>query len=167
MLWALDPTVNAVNKWSQWPQSHPQQQWKTLNPQNQHACGNCTKSHAPGWAFYPAKDCTCSSCGRIGHWDVRCQITSSRQKDPNKSHPDVDPKVENKSIPHCWYRQWLWLPRQWSLCCHHRCSPTSFCLTRLGVWRWQYQAQCTVTLSGPKCPLSDNSTPYQHALPSP
>ena len=42
-------TINAVNKWSQQPQCFPQQQQqKASNPQNQHACGNCTKSHAPG-----------------------------------------------------------------------------------------------------------------------
>ena len=41
-LWSK--TVNAVNKWSWQPQSHPQQQQqKTLNPQHQHACGNYTK----------------------------------------------------------------------------------------------------------------------------
>ena len=81
-------TVNAVNKWSQWPQSHPQQQQqKTSKPQNQHAWRNCTKSHAPGRAFCPAKDSTCQSCGKIGHWDARCWSSSGRQKDPNKKPP--------------------------------------------------------------------------------
>ena len=36
-------TASAVKKWSQQPQSHPQQQQpKMANLQNQHACGNCT-----------------------------------------------------------------------------------------------------------------------------
>ena len=81
-------TVSAVNKWSQWPQSYPQQQQqKTLNPQNQHVGRNCTKSNAPGRVSCPAKDCTCQSCGTIGHWDIRCQSTSSKQKDPKKKPP--------------------------------------------------------------------------------
>ena len=106
-------TVNAVNKWSQWPQSHPkQQQQKTSKPQNQHACGNCTKSHAPGRASCPAKDSTFWSCGKTGHWDARCCSASSTQKDPNKKPPrheanggkqkqtySVD--VGNDCNPHC------------------------------------------------------------------
>ena len=38
---------------------------------------------------------------------------------------------KTKADPHCWCRQWLWPPVQWSLCHYNRCAPTSFCLTRL------------------------------------
>ena len=93
-------TVNAVNKQSQWPWPHPQQQQKTLNSQNQHVCGNCTKSHAPSRASCPAKESTCWSCGRIGHWDVRSQSTSGKQKDPNKNPPWCWPKGGKQKQTH-------------------------------------------------------------------
>ena len=124
-------TVNAVNKWSQWPQSHPQQQQqKTLNPKNQDRFGNCTKSHAPGRASCPAKDSTCQSCGRIGHWDVRYWSSSGKLNDPIKMLPsgkqkqthtldvgnDYDPQCDEVSViaidvhPH--HSAWLgWKPR--------------------------------------------------------
>ena len=54
----------------------------------------------------------------------------------------------------------------WSMCHHHGCSSTSSCLNRLEVQRWPFQARCMVTSSCPKCPLSNKSTPYQHALPT-
>ena len=54
---------------------------KMLTPQNQHA-----------WRNYPAKDSTCWSCGKIGHWSVRCQSTSSKQKDLSKKPPRHRPK---------------------------------------------------------------------------
>ena len=76
---------------------------KTLNPHNLHTCGNCTKSHAPGRASCPAKDSTCQSCGRIGHWDIRCQSTSSKQKDPNKKPPRHEPKSGKQKQTHTVY----------------------------------------------------------------
>ena len=73
---------------------------KTSTPQNQHACGNCTKFNAPSRASYPAKDSTCWSGGRIGHWDVRCQNTSSKQRDPNKKPPRCGPKGGKQKHAH-------------------------------------------------------------------
>ena len=35
-------------------------------------------------ASCPTKDSACQSCGKIGHWDTRCQSTSGRQKDLTK-----------------------------------------------------------------------------------
>ena len=93
-------TVNAVNKQSWWSQSCQQQYQKTSKPQNQHACGNCTKSHAPGRASYHAKDSTCQSYGKTGHWDARCWSTSSRQKDPNKKPPRCGPNGGNQKQTH-------------------------------------------------------------------
>ena len=73
---------------------------KTLTPQKQHACGNCTKSHAPGRASCPAKDSTCQPCGRNGHWDVRCWSTPSRQKDSKKKQPRCGPKGGKQKQTH-------------------------------------------------------------------
>ena len=68
----------------------------TKTCQNQHAYRNCTKSHAS----CSAKDSTCWSCGRIGHWDIRCQSTSSKQKDPNKKPPRCGPKGGKQKQTH-------------------------------------------------------------------
>ena len=90
--------VNAVNKHSSvWPTTTAT---KMLYPQNQHACGNCTKFHAPGRASCPAKDSTCQSCVKIGHWHARCQSSSNRQKDPNKKPPRHGPKGGKQEQTH-------------------------------------------------------------------
>ena len=73
---------------------------KNIETQNQYICGNCTKSHAPDRASCPAKDSTCQACGRFGHWDVRCQSTSSKQKDPNKKPPRCGPKGGKQKQAH-------------------------------------------------------------------
>ena len=36
-----------------------------------------------------------------------------------RSHPDLGTRVENKSRPCCWFRQWLWCPMWWSPCQNH------------------------------------------------
>ena len=36
-------------------------------------CGNCTKRHTPGREHCPAKDSTCHSCQKIGHWKQKCR----------------------------------------------------------------------------------------------
>ena len=94
-------TGNAVNKWSQQPQSCPQQQQqKTSKPQNQHACESCTKSHAPSRA---------SCLPRTPHADLVAKLvigmsdtgnTSSRQKDPNKKPPRHGTSGEKQKQTH-------------------------------------------------------------------
>ena len=93
-------TVNAVNKQSQLPQSHPQQQKKSSYPENQHACRNCTKAHAPCRDSCPAKDSTCQSCGWISHWDVRCQSPFGKQNDPIKKPLRCGPKGTKQKQTH-------------------------------------------------------------------
>ena len=73
---------------------------KTLNPQNQHACRNCTKSHAPGRASFPAQDSTYWSCGRIGQWDVRCWRSSGKHKDLKKKPPRHGPNGGKQKQTH-------------------------------------------------------------------
>ena len=46
-------------------------------------CGNCTKCHTLGREHCPAKDSTCHSCQKIGHWQQKCR-KSNKAKDANK-----------------------------------------------------------------------------------
>ena len=46
-------------------------------------CGNCTKHHTPGREHCPAKDSTCHSCQKIGHWKQKCR-KSNKAKDAHK-----------------------------------------------------------------------------------
>ena len=47
------------------------------------SCGNCTKHHTPGREHCPAKDSTCHSCQKIGHWKQKCR-KSNKAKDAHK-----------------------------------------------------------------------------------
>ena len=46
-------------------------------------CGNYTKHHTPGREHCPAKDSTCHSCQKIGHWKQKCR-KSNKAKDAHK-----------------------------------------------------------------------------------
>ena len=46
-------------------------------------CGNCTKHHTPGREHCPAKDSTCHSCQKTGHWKQKCR-KSNKAKDALK-----------------------------------------------------------------------------------
>ena len=46
-------------------------------------CSNCTKDHTPGREHCPAKDSTCHSCQKIGHWKQKCR-KSNKAKDAQK-----------------------------------------------------------------------------------
>ena len=46
-------------------------------------CGNCTKFHVPGREHCPAKDSSCHSCQKIGHWKQKCR-KSNKAKDAHK-----------------------------------------------------------------------------------
>ena len=63
--------VSAVQKMTKKASSHS-------NP-----CGNCTKRHTPGREQCPAKDSTCHSCQKIGHWKQKCR-KSNKAKDAHK-----------------------------------------------------------------------------------
>ena len=63
--------VSAVQKMTKKASSHG-------NP-----CGNCTKRHTPGREHCPAKDSTCHSCQKIGHWKQKCR-KSNKAKDAHK-----------------------------------------------------------------------------------
>ena len=54
----------------------------------------------PCTASCPAKDSTCWSCSRIGHWDIRCWSNSGKQKDPNKKPPRCEPKDGKQKQTH-------------------------------------------------------------------
>ena len=56
-------------------------------------CGNCTKCYTPGREHCPAKDSTCHSCQKIGHWKQKCR-KSSKAKDAHK---------KPKSQPQWWH----------------------------------------------------------------
>ena len=56
-------------------------------------CGNCTKHHTPGREHCPAKDSTCHSCQKIGHWKQKCR-KSNKAKDAHK---------KPKSQPQRWH----------------------------------------------------------------
>ena len=65
---------------------------KTMMKSSTHStpCGNCTKRHTPGREHCPAKDSTCHSCQRIGHWKQKCR-KSNKAKDAHKK-----PKSQNQ-----------------------------------------------------------------------
>ena len=63
--------VSAVQKMTKKASSHS-------NP-----CGNCTKCHTPWRKHCLAKDSTCHSCQKIGHWKQKCR-KSSKAKDAHK-----------------------------------------------------------------------------------
>ena len=63
--------ISAVQKMTKKASSHG-------NP-----CGNCTKHHTPGREHCPAKDSTCHSCQKIGHWKQKCR-KSNKAKDAHK-----------------------------------------------------------------------------------
>ena len=58
---------------------------KTVNKSSTHStpCGNCMKHHTPGREHCPAKDSTCHSCQKIGHWKKKCR-KSNKAKDAHK-----------------------------------------------------------------------------------
>ena len=60
--------VSAVQKMTKKPPTHGS------------PCGNCTKCHTPGREHCPAKDSTCHSCQKIGHWKQKCR-KSNKAKD--------------------------------------------------------------------------------------
>ena len=63
--------VSAVQKMIKKPPTHSSQ------------CGNCTKCHTPEREHCPAKDSTCHSCQKIGHWNQKCR-KSNKAKDAHK-----------------------------------------------------------------------------------
>ena len=63
--------VSAVQKMTKKPPTHGS------------PCGNCTKRHTPGRDHCPAKDSTCHSCQKIGHWKWKCR-KSNKAKDAHK-----------------------------------------------------------------------------------
>ena len=64
--------VSAVQKMTKKASSHS-------NP-----CGNCTKHHTPGREHCPAKDSTCHSCQKIGHWKQKCRKSNKAEDAYNK-----------------------------------------------------------------------------------
>ena len=58
---------------------------KTMKKSTTHgsSCGNCTKCHTPGREHCPAKDSTCHSCQKFGHWKQKCR-KSNKAKDAHK-----------------------------------------------------------------------------------
>ena len=50
---------------------------KTMKKSMTHgsSCGNYTKCHIPRREHYPARDSTCHSYQKIGHWKQRCSLT--------------------------------------------------------------------------------------------
>ena len=52
-------------------------------PTHNAPCGNCTKCHTPGREHCPAKDTTCHSYQKIGHWKQKCR-KSNKAKDAHK-----------------------------------------------------------------------------------
>ena len=52
-------------------------------PTHSSPCGNCTKCHTPGREHCPAKDSTCHSCQKMGHWKQKCR-KSNKAKDAHK-----------------------------------------------------------------------------------
>ena len=63
--------VSAVQKMTKKASSHG-------NP-----CGNCTKCHTPGREHCLAKDSTCHSYQKIGHWKQKCR-KSNKANDAHK-----------------------------------------------------------------------------------
>ena len=76
------PELNTVQKMMKKTSSHS-------NP-----CGNCTKHHTPGREHYPAKDSTCHSCQKIGHWKQKWR-KSSKAKDAHKK-PKSQPQWQHR-----------------------------------------------------------------------
>ena len=93
--------INAVNKQSQFPQSHPQQQQqKILNPQKQHACRNCTKSHAPGRTSNLPRTSHANHVAELVTGMSHTEAPPVDRRIQTRSHPDMGPKVESKSMTH-------------------------------------------------------------------
>ena len=68
---------------------------KTMKKSSTHStpCGNCTKCHTPGREHCPAKDSTCHSCQKIGHWKQKCR-KSNKAKDAHKK-PKSQPQWQH------------------------------------------------------------------------
>ena len=68
---------------------------KTMKKSSTHTtpCGNCTKCHTPGREHCPAKDSTCHSCQKIGHWKQKCR-KSNKAKDAHKK-PKSQPQRQH------------------------------------------------------------------------
>ena len=60
---------------------------------NGSSCGHCTKHHTPGREYCSAKDSTCHSCQKIGHWKQKCR----------KSNKAKDAYKKPKSQPQQWH----------------------------------------------------------------
>ena len=69
---------------------------KTMKKSSTHStpCGNCTKHHTTGRDHCPAKDSTCHSFQKIGHWKQKCR----------KSNKAKDAYKKSKSQSQCRYR---------------------------------------------------------------
>ena len=120
MLWALDPKLSMlpINRADDLSLTHNNSNKNTESPK--WICmSEFTRCHAPGRACCPAKNSTCWSCGRIGHWDIRCQSTSSRQKGPNKKPPRCGPKGGKQKQTHS-----VDVGNDYDLQCHEVCVTT-------------------------------------------
>ena len=55
------------------------------------ACKNCGESHQRERSHCPARENTCSDCGKIGHWTRKCITSRYRQQKTGKINQTTDP----------------------------------------------------------------------------
>ena len=102
MLWASDPKLLmlSTNRADDLSLANTQQQQKHQTPRTNMHTGIAQNPMHLAEHSCPGKDSTCQLCGRIGHWDIRCQSISSKQKDPNKKPPRCGPKGGKQKQTH-------------------------------------------------------------------
>ena len=100
MLWASDPKLSMLSTELTTSVSSITAATKNTKLSEPTCMLELHKSHAPGRASCPAKDSMCQSWGSIDHWNVRCQSTSGKQKDPNKKPPRCGPKGGKEKQTH-------------------------------------------------------------------
>ena len=66
---------------------------KMMKKSHSTPCSNCLKCHTPGREHCPAKDSTCHSYQKIGHWKQKCR----------KSNKGKDAHKKPKSQPQWWH----------------------------------------------------------------
>ena len=78
---------------------------KQTRRQNTGSCWNCGNDHKRGKEHCPARDDTCRSCGKTGHWASKCltsklskKTTAGKQHRTHKRHQKRLYTVENSNV---------------------------------------------------------------------
>ena len=73
-----------ISKWHTESKKKPSQR-KKPPADSVYSCGQCMKSHPPGWSSYPTKEDKCWGCGKLGHWKWCSIHKGTKDKGPKYS----------------------------------------------------------------------------------